>query len=167
MHVQMFWGSLRLVFECCGGVSKRVVFSIINKSMGSEFLKYFGVSVFSFVVDFLVFLFFFSVIEFSPYFSTIFGFIAGAVFSYQLSIKYVFKFRGFEAAPGLELSVFIVLGVVGLLITQLSLWFFIAAADFSGESARFFSALITFVVNYFFRKVILFTKSASDVVVKV
>jgi len=84
------------------------------------------------------------------------GFVLGVWVAYELSIRYVFARRHLSRAPKMEFFIFIFLGVVGLGVTQLVLYFCIERLSLSAEISKIAAAVMTFLTNFLSRKVLLF-----------
>ena len=87
------------------------------------------------------------------------GFVAGAVFAYLLSIRWVFRTRAFADAPLLEFLTFVSIGVAGLGLTQFVLWLGVTELGLLPELVKLGAAGITFAFNYVVRKSLLFATS--------
>ncbi len=84
------------------------------------------------------------------------SFIAGVFLAYQLSIRWVFLQRQYRQNPQLEWVTFVAVGIVGLAITQVILWIGIEILGKNPEITRFIASGVTFVCNFFGRKLLLF-----------
>lgn len=83
------------------------------------------------------------------------SFMAGSVVAYLGSILWVFRHRRVESWPQ-ELTIFVSIGIAGLLVNQAGLWVFTEAAGFHYGPAKAGAAAASFAFNYGLRKVVLF-----------
>lgn len=84
------------------------------------------------------------------------GFALGAAVAYWASINWVFNERTHRARPGREFATFVLIGALGLLVTQAALWLLIEKLHFQAELSRILAAGATFVFNYTVRTFTLF-----------
>jgi putative flippase GtrA len=84
------------------------------------------------------------------------GFVTGVWVAYGLSIRYVFQVRKLRHSPRVELLIFVGLGVLGLGVTQLVLYFCIEWLSWPAEVSKGVAAIVTFLTNFISRKVLLF-----------
>jgi len=83
------------------------------------------------------------------------AFVAGGGLAYCLSVKYVFRFRQLGSRP-LELSYFIGLGAVGLIVNIAILSVAIAGLGLDLLPAKLLAACATFTTNFALRRQLLF-----------
>ena len=84
------------------------------------------------------------------------GFVSGVCVAYGLSIRFVFQVRKLRHSPRVELLIFVGLGVLGLGVTQLVLYFCIEWLSWPAEVSKGVAAIVTFLTNFISRKVLLF-----------
>ena len=93
----------------------------------------------------------------NPFVSVAVGFCIGVLFSYTISVKYVFE----TIQPNnklAELTMFFGIGVLGLLLTEVLLWLLMGYFAVSAPSAKLCCAMLVFWFNFVLRKLILFSK---------
>ena len=83
------------------------------------------------------------------------AFIIGLATNYTLSVKWVFSRRKFEDRR-LEFIVFASIGLVGLLLNELFIWFFTEHVHFHYLISKIVSTAFVFFWNFGARKTILF-----------
>ncbi len=88
------------------------------------------------------------------------SFIAGGVVLYVLSVKVVFRHRR-VANHALELSYFLVLGVVGLFVNASVVWLAVEWGQLHYMVGKMIAACCTFGVNFILRRQFLFTPAAT------
>lgn len=121
-----------------------------------EFIRYCLVGGIAFLVDFGVLIFFTEVLNLDYKISAIFGFIAGLAVNYILSKTFVFKKKVNSETKAF--TIFAIIGIIGLGITELGLWL---GADIVGIDYRIAKIIVTGVVlfwNYLGRKFLIFNR---------
>lgn len=83
------------------------------------------------------------------------SFILGLITNYILSIVWVFNRRKF-AKKWLEFVIFAIIGVVGLILNELIIWYFTEYVHFHYLLSKVVSTIIVFLWNFLSRKFILF-----------
>jgi putative flippase GtrA len=83
------------------------------------------------------------------------AFILGLIVNYSLSISWVFNNRTLDNST-LEFGVFSLIGIVGLGLNEIFIWFFTAKIGFYYLISKVISAIIVLLWNFFARKYVLF-----------
>jgi putative flippase GtrA len=83
------------------------------------------------------------------------AFILGLIVNYVLSISWVFNNRKLDSST-LEFGVFSLIGIVGLGLNEVFIWFFTAEVGFYYLISKIISAIIVLFWNFFARKYVLF-----------
>lgn len=91
-----------------------------------------------------------------PWATTI-GFLSGMGVSYAISVRYAFNVRTLRN-PGMEFASFVLIGLVGLVLTQALLWGFVGQLGWPVLAAKAVTACLVFSFNYSLRKWLLFTR---------
>ncbi len=125
----------------------------LTKSMISSFI--------SFTIDFSILTFSVEILGLYYMVGGILGFISGTTLSYFLSIRWIFPVKKYSNKYA-EYSLFIVIGVFGLALNMLALWFFTSVAGVYYLISRIIGGTLIFFFNFFLRKIILFTKSRQS-----
>lgn len=143
------------------------------KTVCIELFKYFWVALLSAALDFSVFVLFYDTFGVSYIVSNTIAFILGVSVNYTLSTKFVFKC---EAKKNFrEFFIFVIIGIIGLGISHLSLFFMIdvlqiaeilknispSYESFTGSFAKIFAIGTTFIWNFSARKIILFNSKTN------
>ena len=89
------------------------------------------------------------------------SFCTGGVVVYVLSIGFVFRLRRFAEAR-IEFALFFVIGLVGLVLTQLILRLLVDGAGLNFAVAKLPTAGIVFMFDYTVRRAILFSKAGAS-----
>lgn len=121
-----------------------------------EFFYYFFVSLASLGFDLILFSLCYRFFGLSISVAVVFGFSSGALLNYLLSVKFVFNKRKLINNKWFEIFLFILVGVVGVGITQLILWLGMKYMNIWPESLKLVAAGVTFLFNFIIRKIILF-----------
>lgn len=133
-----------------------------------EFLRYCVVGGIAFLADFVTLVatqeLFLKGYSFGVYVATVFGFLVGLAVNYALSLWFVFtqkKDRGKGRSAGAFL-VFGVIGLLGLLWTELGMW---AGIELLGWNYMVVKVLVTGAVlvwNYLGRKLLIFNSKETQ-----
>lgn len=83
------------------------------------------------------------------------GFFLGLCVNYILSIRWVFSRRSIESKR-VELLIFVLIGVAGLGMNELIIWFFTEIARFHYMVSKIISTVVVYLWNFFARKYSLF-----------
>ena len=134
---------------------------VVQKLLCSEFSRYFLVSLFALGVDFFCFSAGIRLLNLSWATAATIGFLGGAVVAYLLSITFVFKQRHLSRTPLVEFCYFVIIGLCGLLVTQLALFVGIETFGILPEISKVFAAVASFLFNYLLRKASLFRTSRT------
>jgi putative flippase GtrA len=81
--------------------------------------RYVWVSLIALIVDYFSTVIFVTFVGLSSTIGVALGYSLGAVVSYFLSVYFVFEFRRFQDSSGFEAFLYLGMGVVGLLITEI------------------------------------------------
>lgn len=84
------------------------------------------------------------------------AFTAGVLITYTLSIKWVFVIRRFQNKH-IELGLFILLSFIGLLLTELFMWFFTEIIQFYYLLSKIVASALILWWNFFSKKILLFS----------
>jgi putative flippase GtrA len=130
---------------------------IILKSDQTHFqlLRYTFVGGIAFVVDFSVLFILTEFCGIHYLISATISFILGLLTNYYLSIYFVFNNRRLKNKR-VEFLVFALIGIVGLLINDVSIWFLTEVVSFHYLISKIGATIITYLWNFFVRKFSLF-----------
>lgn len=121
-----------------------------------DFIRYFAASVLALVVDMLTLLVAATVMHYL--WAATLGFIAGAIVSYLLCVRFVFWHRRMRQWPAREFGAYALIGVTGLGINNMVIFLAVNATALSLPLAKASAACATFTFNYGLRKLILFRR---------
>lgn len=120
-----------------------------------QFFRYILVGGTAFIVDFG------SLYAFTEFFgvyyliSAAIAFLLGLVANYLLSIGWVFNRRSFDNRT-FEFGIFAMIGIVGLGLNEIFIWFFTAELNFYYLISKIIAAILILFWNFFARKWALF-----------
>ena len=83
------------------------------------------------------------------------AFLLGSITAYILNVRWVFDKRTFKNRY-FEISIFIVIAVVGLILNQYIIWFFTENVNFHYLFSKLAATMIVVIWNFFARKYFLF-----------
>lgn len=122
---------------------------------GIQFFRYIFVGGVAFLVDFTSLYVLTDFCGLFYLYSAAVAFILGMVVNYILSISWVFNKRRLESKT-IEFSVFAAIGIIGLGLNEIFIWFFTAELNFFYLISKILAAIIILFWNFFARKITLF-----------
>ncbi len=129
---------------------------IDNRLVFREFQRFFFAGGLAFLSDFTVFFFLTHFLKVHYLISNLFGFSAGLLVSYLLSIKWVFQHRKIKKAH-FEFALFAAFALLSFLLNELVLWFFVQAFGIYYLTAKILATGATFLLNFSTKKLFLFS----------
>ncbi len=123
--------------------------------LGSEFFRYFLVGGFAFVCDTFILFSLTHYLKVNYLVSGAVGFLVGTVVNYVLSRSWVFQRRTLQNTSA-EVTIFTLIGLVGLGLNELILWFFQSKLGIYYLFAKGVSGVTVFMWNFGARKLTLF-----------
>ncbi len=120
-----------------------------------EFFRNGVTSVIAFIVDFGLFFLLTNIAHIHYLISNGISFTNGHVVNYVLSVTWVFKNRKYESRR-VELTLFFIIGIVGIAFNELFLWLFTDIAGIYHLTSKIITIVIVYFINYFMKKYILF-----------
>ncbi len=127
-------------------------------SLFIQFFRYFFVGGLAFVVDFGLLYFLTEFVGFYYLFSATISFTAGLCVNYIISIKWVFSQNKGLKNKKIEFLIFSFIGIVGLLLNAIFIWFFTEKLLFYYMISKVLSTVIVYFWNFFARKYILYKR---------
>lgn len=121
-----------------------------------QFLRYAAASGVSLLVDFSALYVFTEYVGLHYLVSTVIGYMLGMVVNYFLSTGWVFSKKRFEN-KAVEFSIFALIGLLGMGLNELSVWFFTEIVMLHYMLSRSISAVIGYLWKYVIRKIVLFS----------
>jgi putative flippase GtrA len=123
---------------------------------GIQFMRYTLVGGCSFIVDFSCLFVLTSYCHVHYLVSAAFAFVLGLVVNYVLSIRWVFNERRMRSM-WVEFSLFAAIGLGGLLLNELFIWFFTEVVLFYYLISKAVSTVLVYIYNFGVRKLTLFS----------
>jgi len=120
----------------------------------ADFIRYLIVGGSAFVIDFFSLVFFTEIVDFYYLVSAPIAFIIALIFSYLLCIKWVFKYRVFTNTK-IESSIFCVIGLFGILITESILAVFTPVVG-NYKIVKIISSAVVLFWNFFMPRYLFF-----------
>lgn len=127
------------------------------KRLCVAFFRYLLAGGFGFVLDYAVLALCYEVFHIHYLLSSGAGFMVGLVFVYLVSNKWVFSTRRMKDKAWLEFVVFSVIGVIGLLLTILFMWFFVDVCKIYPLISKLVTTTLVLFWNFAGRKIILYS----------
>ncbi len=127
-----------------------------SASLKVQFARYVVVGGVAFVVDFAAL---FALTEYLHIYylvSSALAFILGSVVNYRMAIAWVFHHRALDNKTA-ELAAYVAIGVMGLLLNTVLLWFFTEVAGLLYLYSKAWAAILIFGFNFGVRKLVLFS----------
>jgi putative flippase GtrA len=90
--------------------------------------------------------------------SNVMGYSCGLLVAYTLNIRWVFKYRKFSHTTLIEFSIFFLIVVVGLAISELVIYLLVEHTALAYHLAKIVSVAAVFMFNYIAKKRFLFSK---------
>ncbi len=122
-----------------------------------QLFKYFFVGGIAYCADFGSLFILTDIVKVHYLISAAIAFTLGLITNYTLSIFWVFSKRTVSDKK-LEFIIFSVIGLVGLALNEVIIWFFTETAHFHYLISKVFSTVVVFFWNFFARKKILFSQ---------
>ena len=132
----------------------------MNKKTLLEFFRYILVGGSAFLIDIAV-MFIFKEFIFQGHFlylAVFLGYMAGLVYNFYFSCKYVFE-NGFNKIKDKEIKsfvIFTIIGIIGLGLTELLMRVFVEFAGIYYVVSKVLTGIIVMFWNYIARKIIIF-----------
>ncbi len=136
---------------------EKLVFRKTNSNL-VQLIRYAVVSGISLFVDFLLLYIFTEYLGVHYLISALFGYAVGLVINYLLSVLWIFDVRRYRK-KSIEFGLFVLIGVFGMGLNEILMWFFTDLLALFYMLSRVVSALVGFITKYYARKIFLFSRS--------
>jgi putative flippase GtrA len=144
------------VSQSIGGAARPGMHAaLVAGGLGSEFFRYALVGGVAFVCDTFTLFSLTHFLKVNYLVSGAIGFLVGTAVNYVLSRSWVFRRRTLKNTPA-ELTIFTLIGLVGLGLNELILWFFQSRLGIYYLYAKGVSGVTVFLWNFGARKLALF-----------
>jgi len=122
-----------------------------------QLFRYFFVGGLAFAADFITLFFLTEYVGVHYLVSAALAFILGLIVNYLLCIFWIFNIRRFSSRS-LEIILFVIIGIIGLGLNELIIWFFTEIAMLFYLISKLISTAIVYFWNFFARKYFLYSK---------
>lgn len=135
-----------------------------RKSLVGQFLRYLITGGAAFVIDFCLYVLCLYVFEFHYLIANLIGLIAGLSLNYAMSVCWVFTActRTFENNKITEFILFATVGIIGVGINELLMFFMVDFFDCNKLLSKMIAAIIVLMWNFIARKLMLFKKGTKS-----
>lgn len=128
------------------------------KKLMPQIIKFSIVGGISFLIDYLLLMFFTDVLGIWYLLSAFLSYSIATVYNYLASMKYVFKGRE-DMGKGKEFTIFVTLSLMGLGVNQLGMWALVDGVAMDYRIAKIVVTAVVTVWNFVTRKVFLEEKA--------
>jgi putative flippase GtrA len=139
-----------------------ILFKVKTHNILIQFFRYLFVGGTAFLIDYLLLIFLTDNIKVHYLVSAVISFIIGLTVNYSLSKLWIFNNNMQERNVFLEIFVFLITGLIGLLFNELILWIFTEKIMISYKLSKLISAFIILLWNFLSRKYILFNNNPKE-----
>lgn len=136
-------------------LSLNVLSGFENNDIFSQFCRYACVGGLAFLLDFGCLFIFTEIFKIYYLTSAFLSFLLGLAVNYFLSISWVFNHRNIQN-EWIEFSIFSIIGVVGIGINLMFIWFFTDITHLHYMGSKIITGGFVFLWNFFARKFLLF-----------
>ena len=133
----------------------------MSKLFESEFNKYLVSGIAAVIADFSVLLIATEYFGVHYLISNICGYMSGLLVAYTLNIRWVFKYRKYRDTTWTEMSLFMIIVLIGLAISEAIIFVLVEEADIQYTLAKLISIALIFLFNFWAKKRYLFTQGES------
>jgi putative flippase GtrA len=126
-----------------------------------EFIKYVVAGLAAFAVDYSVLLAATELAGIHYLVSNVMGYCCGLLIAYTLNVRWVFKYRKFGHKRSLEFSIFVVIVIIGLVISESVIFLLVERAGLAYHLAKIVSVAAVFMFNFLAKKRFLFSMGNS------
>lgn len=118
-----------------------------------QIIKFGIVGVIATIIDWTIFYVLFNFFGVWYILAKTIAFLISTVFNYILSMKYVFVSRFSEDEKHKEFQLFVILSVIGMLLTLSLLWFAVEILNIHANIANILVAIVVMTCNFIMRKI--------------
>ncbi|MBR3229705.1 MAG: GtrA family protein [Bacilli bacterium] len=124
-----------------------------RKSLYIQIFKFVVVGGIATLIDWIIYFVLFNYFHIFPLISNIISYSISVIYNFIMSVKWVFDTK--DKSMKRLLFEFIVLSLLGLIISEFIIWFFLEILSFDSIIAKILSTLIVMVINFILRKKVL------------
>ena len=127
---------------------------LFKNELFNQIMKFGVVGGIAFIIDYICLIISKEIFGLSVLLSAAIAFIISVIFNYILSIKWVFNVNK-EIDQKKNFIIFIVLSIIGLILTEIIMWFGTDIIKISYLIVKIFATAIVMVFNFITRKILL------------
>ena len=127
---------------------------LFKNELFNQIMKFGVVGGIAFIIDYICLIISKEIFELSVLLSAAIAFIISVIFNYILSIKWVFNVNK-KIDQKKNFIIFIVLSIIGLILTEIIMWFGTDIIKISYLIVKIFATAIVMVFNFITRKMFL------------
>ena len=128
--------------------------SILNNKLFKQLFRFGIVGTLAFIIDYSVMVFSKEVLNLYVLIAVALGFLISVIFNYWASVKFVFTVKQ-NRSKTKEFIIFVFLSAIGLLLTEISMWFGVEVLKINYMIVKIFVSIIVTIFNFVTRKLFL------------
>ena len=128
--------------------------NLLNKKLLLQIFRFLVVGGIAFIIDYSIMVFCKEILHFSVLLSAFFGFTISVIYNYIASVKWVFEVNK-DNNKTKNFVLFIIFSVIGLLLTELIMWFGTDVINISYLIVKIVATTIVMIFNFVTRKIFL------------
>lgn len=125
------------------------------KRLLQQFFNFAVVGGISTLIDFVVLYIIYEILGINYLIGTAIAFIVATMFNYWASMRYIFVSKYDKSQRGKEFTIFLVLSIIGLILTQLLMFVFVEWFGLAVMISKIFVTGFVMVFNFVSRKILL------------
>jgi putative flippase GtrA len=130
---------------------------VIRNLLGSELNKYIVSGLAAVLVDYTVLITVTELFGIHYLISNICGYMSGLLVAYNLNTRWVFRYRKYEQKTKMEFSIFVVIVLIGLAISEAMIYMLVETLALPYTLAKLVSIGAIFIFNFTAKKRFLFS----------
>ena len=124
-----------------------------RKSLYIQIFKFVVVGGIATLIDWIIYFVLFNYFHIFPLISNIISYSISVIYNFIMSVKWVFDTK--DKSMKRLLFEFIILSLIGLIISEFIIWLFLEILSFNSIIAKILSTLIVMIINFILRKKVL------------
>ena len=124
------------------------------EKLSVQILKFIIVGGIATIIDWIVYYILFNYLDMNPLVANIFSFSVSVIYNYTASVKWIFEVDKNKSKKKVFIE-FIILSLIGLLLTEILLFIFISYISMTEMSSKIIATAIVMVFNFITRKIFL------------
>lgn len=124
-----------------------------RKSLYIQIFKFVVVGGIATLIDWVIYFVLFNYFHIFPLISNVISYSISVIYNFIMSVKWVFDTK--DKSMKRLLFEFIILSLIGLIISEFIIWFFLEILSFNSIIAKILSTLIVMIINFILRKKVL------------